>query len=221
MKTYEASGLCVDVRYLVLGPLQNNVYIVSDGAGTMVVDPSCKADVILQALDGAHVDAVVLTHSHFDHTGAACALREATGAPVVASKKDAPLIERPSDADFGSCGVACPVDRRVKEGDVVEVGGMRWKVIETPGHTKGSICLLNEASCGNHLDGMSVLISGDTLFCGTVGRTDFEGGSMSDMRASIAKLAKLPDDVAVLPGHNSFTTIAAERNRVFAMLGGA
>lgn len=78
---YEISGLCVDVEYLVMGVLANNVYIVSDGEGTMVVDPSCSADKILAALGDRKLDAIVLTHSHFDHTGAAAELRKATGAP--------------------------------------------------------------------------------------------------------------------------------------------
>ena len=90
---YEISGLCVDVEYLVMGVLANNVYIVSDGGGTMVVDPSCSADKILAALGDRKLDAIVLTHSHFDHTGAAAELRKATGAPVIASAVDAPLID--------------------------------------------------------------------------------------------------------------------------------
>ena len=90
---YEISGLCVDVEYMIMGVLANNVYIVSDGEGTMVVDPSCSADKILAALGERKLDAIVLTHSHFDHTGAAAELRKATGAPVIASAVDAPLID--------------------------------------------------------------------------------------------------------------------------------
>lgn len=216
---YEVSGLCVDVKYLVLGVLANNTYIISDGEGAMVVDPSCSADKILAALDGAKLDAIVLTHHHFDHTGAAAELREATGAPVIASAIDAPLVEEPADEDFSTRGVPCPVDRTMEHGDVVEVGSMKWKVIATPGHTPGSICLFNIPQFGNHKGGLPVLISGDTLFAGTVGRTDFAGGSMADMRASLKKLAALPDDTAVLPGHNNLTTIGAERRRVFALYG--
>lgn len=215
---YEVSGLCVDVKYLVMGPLANNVYIVSDGQGTFVVDPSCDADKIIAALDGVKLDAIVLTHLHSDHMGAAAALREATGAPVIASEADAEGIEHPTMSLVGETE-PCTVDRRVKNGDVVEVGAMKWKVIETPGHTKGSICLFNIPQFGNHPGGLPVLISGDTLFCGSIGRTDFEGGSMTEMKASLKKLAMLPDDTAVLPGHNSLTTIGAERRRVFALFG--
>lgn len=215
---YEVSGLCVDVKYLVMGPLANNVYIVSDGQGTFVVDPSCDADKIVAALNGTKLDAIVLTHLHSDHMGAAAALREATGAPVIASEVDAEGIEHPTMSLVGETE-PCTVDRRVKNGDVVEVGAMKWKVIETPGHTKGSICLFNIPQFGNHPGGLPVLISGDTLFCGSIGRTDFEGGSMTEMKASLKKLAMLPDDTAVLPGHNSLTTIGAERKRVFALFG--
>lgn len=221
MKTelFEVQGLCVDVTYLVLGVLQNNTYIVSDGQGTMVVDPSCDADKILAALDGATPDAIVVTHGHWDHFGAAAELREATGAPVVASVADAPFIVEPLDKGMARKAVPCAVDRTVANGDVVEVGAMKWKVVETPGHSKGSICLFIVPQFGNHPGGLPVLLSGDTLFAGTVGRTDFEGGSMVEMAASIKKLAALPDDTAVLPGHNSLTTIGAERRRVFTMFG--
>lgn len=212
------NGLCVDVRFLVMGPLENNVYIISDGDGTFVVDPSQDADKILAALDGASLDAIVVTHAHWDHMGAAAALREATGAPVIASVNDAPLVEHPADVGTSRRATPCPVDRTVATGDVVRVGNMEWKVIETPGHSPGSMCLFCIPQFGNHPDGLPVLISGDTLFAGTTGRTDFEGGSPADMTASMKKLAALPDDTAVLPGHNQLTTIGGER-RTFALFG--
>lgn len=217
--SYEVQGLCIDVSYEVLGPLQNNVYILSDGAGTMVVDPSCDVDRIIAALGGATLDAIVITHAHYDHMGAAAELRERTGAPVIASAIDAPHIESPDDPLASKQAPPCLVDFKVNHGDTFRVGNMQWKVIGTPGHSRGSICLFMIPQFGNHPDGLPVLVSGDTLFAGTVGRTDFNGGSMSDMQASIKRLAKLPDDVAVLPGHNSLTTIGAERRRVFARFG--
>lgn len=216
---YEVQGLCCDVSYLVMGPIQNNVYIISDGQGTMVVDPSCDVEAIIEALDGAPLDAIVITHAHWDHFGAAAELRKATGAKVIASAIDAPYIEEPIDMGTSRMAKACPIDVRVSNGDVVRVGGMQWKVIGTPGHSKGSICLFVIPSFGNHADGLPILVSGDTLFAGATGRTDLEGGSWTDMLASMKRLAKLPDDVAVLPGHNALTTIGAERRRTFALFG--
>ena len=214
----KVDGLCVDVKFLIMGPLQNNVYIISDGNAAMVVDPSDHADLIMESVGDLKVEAIVLTHSHWDHTGAAAELREKTGAPVIASVEDASYIEDPREHDTSRTGTACKVDRTVAMGDIVKVGAMEWKVIETPGHSTGSICLFCVPQFGNHKDGYPVLISGDTLFAGTTGRTDFERGSNADMAASMKRLAMLPDDTVVLPGHNSLTTIGAERS-TFARFG--
>ena len=105
---YEVSGLCIDVKYLVLGPLQNNTYIISDGAGTLVVDPSCEPETIIAALEGKKLDAIVLTHFHNDHIGAAAQLRAATGAKVYASAVDAPVIEAPQDGTYVEACEPCP-----------------------------------------------------------------------------------------------------------------
>lgn len=218
MKLIKVEGLCVDVEYLVMGMIDNNVYVISDGIGCMVVDPSSHAEEIMKVLDGRHLDAIVITHAHWDHMGAAAELRELTGAPVVASVQDAPYVEHPVEVGTSQLARPCPVDRTLSNGDVLKVGAMEWKAIETPGHSLGSLCLFCIPLFGNHKDGLPVLISGDTLFKGTTGRTDFEGGSEADMAASMRKLAKLPDDTVVLPGHNDLTTIKAERS-TFARFG--
>ena len=197
------------VKVLVMGPIENNVYIIDDGATTFVVDPTCQPEDILKALEGRTVDSIVLTHFHWDHVGAAKALRDATGARVVASAVDAPVIrgERkldPSHRPFEPC----PIDLEVSDGDIVSIGAMRWKVLLTPGHTPGSMCLFLE---DGGLDKAPTLISGDTLFAGAHGRTDFVGGDPADMRVSLARLAQLPDNTVVLPGHNNPTTIAREK----------
>ena len=93
---------------------------------------------------------------------------------------------------------------------------MKWKVISTPGHTPGSVCFFLSSEDGARIEGANVLVSGDTLFCGSIGRTDFEGGDDRAMRASLRRLSHLPDETLVLPGHNSLTTIADEQRRVFA-----
>ncbi|HIW75472.1 MULTISPECIES: MBL fold metallo-hydrolase [Gordonibacter] len=210
-------GTCVSVEYLVLGMLENNVYIISDGSSVFVVDPSCEPDRIMKALNGRVPEAIVLTHRHFDHVGAAEALRERTGAPVVASVVDAPMIcgDEPtplSDRPF----TPCPVDRVLKDGETFQVGSMPWKVIATPGHTPGGMCLYLDARDGSNPKGAPVLVSGDTLFAGSIGRTDFAGGSLKQMRASLKRLATLPNNTKVLPGHGPTTTIGAERGPVFA-----
>ncbi len=201
-------GLCVDVDCLIMGPLQNNVYLISDDEAALVVDPAENAEAILSALGDKKLAAIVLTHGHWDHTGAAAELRRLSGAPVIAGVADADQIESPSDIGTSRVSDPCPVDVRVKTGDVVE----------TPGHSPGSICLFIVPPFGNHADGLPVLVSGDTLFKGTFGRTDFEGGSMQEMGKSMKRLAALPDDVAVLPGHNDLTTIGNERS-TFALFG--
>ena len=211
-------GLCVDTSCLVMGPLQNNVYLISDGAGAMVVDPTADAEGIVSALGDVRLDAIVLTHGHWDHTGAAAKLRALTGAPVYAGVADADHIEAPVDDGTSRTAEACPVDVRVSTGDAIGVGGMQWKVMETPGHSPGSICLFIVPPFGNHPEGLPVLVSGDTLFKGAFGRTDFEGGSVEQMARSMKRLAALPDDVVVLPGHGSPTTIGNERS-TFAIFG--
>ena len=134
----QAKGTCVSVEYLVLGMLENNVYLISDGESTLVVDPSCKADAILEALDGRKVDAIVLTAPAFRPCGrGACPAREdgrtrhrlRRRRPVISGDEELPRDDRPFET--------CPFDLTVKDGDKVQVGGMEWKVIATPGHTKG------------------------------------------------------------------------------------
>ena len=215
-QTRKVSGGCVSIEYLVMGPIANNVYIVSDGTTTFVVDPSCKADEIVAALAGRPVDAIVLTHRHYDHVGAAKALRDQTGATVVASAIDGPWIAAGKSARFEGGFEACPVDVMVDHGDILKLGNMPWKVIGTPGHTSGSICLYLDPQFGSDTTGAPVLISGDTLFCGSIGRTDFDDGDMDAMRHSLKRLATLPDETIVLPGHESLTRIGNERQRVFA-----
>lgn len=213
---YRITGGCVDIEFMVLGMIQNNVYIISDGSATFVVDPSDNADRIIAALGGRTLDAIVITHRHADHVGALKDLKDKTGAPVYASEIDAPEIEHPHGGDGPLRVKGCSVDVKVKDKDTIAIGNMRWKVLLTPGHTEGGICLFLDASNTDHPECDNILISGDTLFCGSIGRTDFPGGSDKQMRSSLRRLSQLPDDTIVLPGHNSPTSIGEEQRRVFA-----
>ena len=216
----------ISVQHMVMGILENNVYVVSDTKGTFVVDPSARCDRIVEALDGAKLDAIVCTHFHSDHTGALADLKAQTGATVYVSEPDAHYVENPRKVGTSPVPLqkACAVDERVADSQVIRVGQTDWTVILTPGHSKGSMCLYKPAGDevvvnGKSLGKVPVLFSGDTLFAGTTGRTDFLGGSMADMAESLQRLAQLPDETVVFTGHNDFTTIGIERRTTFPRWG--
>jgi glyoxylase-like metal-dependent hydrolase (beta-lactamase superfamily II) len=196
---------------LAVGPLQCNCYILGDDRTreALVVDPGDEAERILAVIECHRltVRAIVQTHAHFDHVGATAPLREATGAEVCLHRGDRELYEQlPMQAQwFGlPAPKATAITRWCEDGDDVKAGGLVMAVLHTPGHTPGSLCLsLGEAK---------LLFSGDTLFCGGVGRTDLWGGSQEQLMASIqTRLLTLPDETAVYPGHGPDTTIGQER----------
>ncbi len=205
----------MNVVRLPVGPLDTNCWIVEDGRGgpAVVIDPGGDSGVILAELAGRPVSAIVLTHAHFDHVGAAAAVKESTGAQLLVHAEDADRLT--SDAAQGTGGalfgysgvVAPPADRVLHDADVIEAGGLRLTVLHTPGHTRGGISLLAEDDSG----GPPHLFSGDTLFAGSVGRTDFPGGDARELAGSIARhLSPLPPATIVHPGHGPDTTIGRE-----------
>ncbi len=215
------------VERLVLGELATNTWVVSDDheGPAVVIDPAgspSDAARIIAAAAGRPIVFVVLTHAHFDHLGSARALLETTGSTLAVHETDAPRVvsaaaDGTGGALFGFSDTAPPADRLLVEGDLIEAGDLRLKVWLTPGHTEGSISLIatdesrDEATSSTPSSSAGHLFSGDTLFAGSVGRTDFPGGDARALQRSIARLASLPDDTAVHPGHGPDTTIGRER----------
>ncbi|MBP5313501.1 MAG: MBL fold metallo-hydrolase [Eggerthellaceae bacterium] len=209
-----------DIRYFVIGFLRNNVFMFDTQDGVVVVDPSAVAEKIIDLAKeqfGKPITHIICTHNHSDHVKGIADIKQATGAVVIASQTDSPLIEDPElvRQRIMPLHKACHVDVKVNGGDVIELGQSTWEVIATPGHTSGGICFLLTKYKGKKPT-FPILFSGDTLFAGTTGRTDFVGGSDRDMSQSMARLATLPDNTFVLPGHYAFTTIAAERPTTIA-----
>jgi hydroxyacylglutathione hydrolase len=193
---------------LAVGPLQANCYLVgcADGREGLVIDPGGDAPVILRAIERAGLEPQVIlnTHGHVDHTAANRAVREATGARLYIHQADVPMIERP-DAEWAALvGGAEPsgADATYAEGEVLEVGSLAVRVVHTPGHSPGSVCL----SLGE------VLFTGDTLFAGGVGRTDLPGGSWEELEASLRRLVEeFEPATRILPGHGPSSTLEQER----------
>ena len=135
---HKVRDLCADVVFSILGPIANNVYVVDDGEGVIVVDPSCRPDAIMDMVNGRKVDAIFVTHRHEDHIGALADIHRLTGAKVYAPALEAKVIEAGVESAFGLSSAACPVDVRYKDGDRITVGKTTWEVLHTPGHTEGS-----------------------------------------------------------------------------------
>lgn len=202
----------MNVTRVEVGPLEVNCWLVSDGVGgpSVVIDPGGDARVVLATLDGAPVVAILLTHGHFDHLGAVRELIAATGAPLMVHADDAASIttaEGNGGAAFGFTESSPPADRTLLEGDEVVAGELTLRVLHTPGHTPGGVCFFAQDTAGR----APHLFAGDTLFAGSVGRTDFPGGDSRALSRSIAdKLAPLPKETRVHPGHGPDTTIGRE-----------
>jgi len=194
-----------------VGMLQANTYIVGDkkSGQAFVIDPGAEAERILSvcAEKKVVVKRILLTHGHPDHVGAAAALKSATGATIHCHEAEFPILRAlpQMGQQIGMLDLEIPVvDQFLEDGQAVSVGNLSIKVIHTPGHSPGGLCFYAHPC----------LFTGDTVFQGTVGRTDLPGGDSAALIASIrAKILTLDDVVVVLPGHNGKTSVGAERRQ--------
>jgi hydroxyacylglutathione hydrolase len=200
------------IRSLVVGPLENNCFIIADEntKDGLVVDPGDEPDRILDLINknSFNIKYIVCTHAHFDHVGAVPDLKKETGAKIVIHRDELEIYKSTKDqaAIWGYELDPLPEpDMFVSEGDKIEVGDLRFEILHTPGHSPGGICVYGEG----------ILITGDTLFAGSVGRTDFYGGDMEKLKRSFRRLLSLSDKIKVLPGHGPETTIGQERTDNF------
>jgi hydroxyacylglutathione hydrolase len=196
---------------LPVGPLQCNCSVIGDEQTreAMVIDPGDDIEEVLELIrkHSLQVKQIVITHAHIDHVGGAMKLRAATGAPILLNQNDYTLLKM-LDTQAAWLGMATPgkveIDQSVGEADTVKAGSLVGQVIHTPGHTEGSICLYFPAE--------SILIAGDTLFAGSIGRTDLPGGSFEKILRSLHdRVLALPDETVVVPGHGPLTRIGEER----------
>ena len=196
---------------LAVGPLQCNCSILGDEASreAIVVDPGGDISRIMAVLEkhGLAVRQILITHAHIDHIAGAARLKRLTGAPVLYNQNDLPLVKI-MDEQAGWLGIPTPEvaapDDTLDDGKLISITGLSGSILHTPGHTEGSVCL--------YLPRESLLIAGDTLFAGSIGRTDLPGGNFHKILRSIReRILSLPDEVTVLPGHGPRTNIGTER----------
>jgi glyoxylase-like metal-dependent hydrolase (beta-lactamase superfamily II) len=196
---------------LPVGPLQCNCSIIGDETSreAIVVDPGDDIEQIVALIKkhNLQVKQIVITHAHIDHVGGAMKLRAATSAPILLNQNDYALLKM-LDMQAAWIGMRNPgtveIDQSLEQADTVKAGALSAQVLHTPGHTEGSICLYFPAE--------SKLIAGDTLFAGSIGRTDLPGGSYEKIIYSLHdRVLALPDETIVIPGHGPLTTIGEER----------
>ena len=195
-------------RHLIVGRLRTNCYVFGDAASreVVVIDPGSRANEIKALLDEekARVKAIINTHCHFDHVGANKRLKKMTGAPILYHRDDTPLFKWKIIGVVPANATIDGMQEFLVDGQEIHLGSLVIKVLHTPGHTRGGICLY----CGDYL------FSGDTLFHLSIGRCDLPGGSLTTLLSVIKeKLLVLPDQVKVFPGHGRFSTIGEERRQ--------
>lgn len=197
-----------------VGPIGTNCYIMKNEENNegLIVDPGADASRILHAvaeLKLTKVDGILVTHGHSDHIGALHEVRMAVKAPVYMSTIDAPTLADPEanlSRYMGEDVVTFAPEKLLNDGDVINVAGFEFKILHTPGHTPGGICFYNEAN--------TLCFVGDTIFCESIGRTDFPGGSYKQILNSIkTKILTLDSQIRLLPGHMTATSVGWEKKR--------
>lgn len=208
------------IKSIVVGPLEVNCFIIADDASkrAIVVDPGDEPDRIMDIIKSNDfvVEYIICTHGHFDHVGAVSDLKKDTNAKVLIHKDELVIYSAAKDmaAFWGYDLDPLPdPDVLLKDGEDIAVGDLNFKVLHTPGHSPGGICLYidNPPSPLTKGELKGVVITGDTLFAGSVGRTDFYGGDMNRLKESFKRLMELPENTMVLPGHGPETTIGQEK----------
>ncbi len=195
---------------LIVGPLETNCYLVfcPETLECAVVDPGAEGDQIIRLIEkrGFKPTLLLNTHGHIDHIGANKDIKERYDIPLYIHSADSPMLESVLQSEMGilmGAKDSPPSDHFFEDGEKIEIGKSFLKVIHTPGHSPGSVSFLGDG----------FLLSGDTLFCGGVGRTDLPGGSWQEMVSSINnKILTLPDEMIVLPGHGPHTTVGQEKS---------
>ena len=198
------------LNLLTVGPIQANCYILGCERTKLaaVIDPGGEVDRILTSLaqNALRLVYIINTHGHFDHTGANKGLKDVTGAELLIHSADAPqILRQASSAGASGMGVenSPPPDRHVGEGDIITFGDISLKVLHTPGHSAGGISLVTD----------KMVFVGDTLFAGSIGRTDFPGGDYDALIQCVrTKIFSLGDEVIVYPGHGPQTTVGHEKH---------
>lgn len=201
--------MALKIGQMVAGYVQTNVYFVydEDTKKAIVFDPASDGEGIYKKItdNGLAISAICLTHGHFDHIWGVKALKELSGVKVYAHEAEDELLKNPEINVSAQTGRPCSVvaDELLKDDQIVDIDGIKFKVIYTPGHTEGSCCFYFEED--------KILISGDTLFYCSCGRTDLPTGSGAKIDRSLKMLMKLPEDVRVYPGHGDMTSIGFEQ----------
>lgn len=191
----------MNIKTIPVGQLETNCYVVvnEETLACVVIDPGDESNTIMDYIESNRLkcEAILLTHGHFDHVGAVNEILEQTGCALYINPRD-------EDYEVGKSGVKFKMPEGGKyydDGDVIVEAGLEFKVLATPGHTPGSVCLI----CGD------ALFTGDTLFRGSCGRTDLPGGSMREEMRSLKKICRLEGDFEVYPGHMDSSTLERER----------